>query len=231
MSGNSRPDISNAASEWHVSAPKRLSWEELKKKRSLGLCFSCDERYTPGHRCKQPQLFIMEGEHDTESEEDEAARGDESIPEITLHALSGWDSPTTIRLHTRVHNQRLLALVDSGSTHNFVSERAAQRLKLKVTATTPVTVRVANGAPLQSRDKLTEIPLRIDEADFSITLHILPLVGLNLVLGVKWLEILGPTLCDWNAKTMRVEWQGRTHVFSGLQQSNIQPTKTKDMVK
>lgn len=46
--------------------PKKQSWEELKRKRSVGRCFSCDERYTPGNRCKQPQVFIMEGEHESD---------------------------------------------------------------------------------------------------------------------------------------------------------------------
>lgn len=49
--------------------PKKLNWDEIKAKRSLGLCFSCDERYMPGHKCKQAQLLLMEGENGEEYEE------------------------------------------------------------------------------------------------------------------------------------------------------------------
>lgn len=70
--------------------PKRLSWDELKRKRSLGLCFSCDERYTPDHCCQKSQLLLIEGleDEDDEGDEDDQTPGTEE-PEITLHALTG----------------------------------------------------------------------------------------------------------------------------------------------
>ncbi|XP_020693720.1 uncharacterized protein LOC110107714 [Dendrobium catenatum] len=35
---------------------KRLTEKEMQEKRAKGLCFRCDERYTPGHRCKDRTL-------------------------------------------------------------------------------------------------------------------------------------------------------------------------------
>ncbi|CAN6827391.1 unnamed protein product, partial [Brassica oleracea] len=52
-------------------APKRLNWNEMKRKRSLGLCFSCDERYTPGHICRTSQLLLMEGAYVDDDDDDE----------------------------------------------------------------------------------------------------------------------------------------------------------------
>lgn len=69
--------------------PKKLSWDELKKKRSLGLCFSCDKKYTPRHRCRKPQLLLMEGDEE-EVETEEAEPVDEE-PEISLQALNGCE--------------------------------------------------------------------------------------------------------------------------------------------
>ena len=40
---------------------KKLSWDEMQKRRIQGLCFNCDEKFTPGHRCKGPQLLLSEG--------------------------------------------------------------------------------------------------------------------------------------------------------------------------
>lgn len=67
-----------------TQTPKKLSWEELKRKRSLGLCFSCDERYTPGHKCKKSQLLLMEGEDEGEEEEEFLDTQDTVEPEISL---------------------------------------------------------------------------------------------------------------------------------------------------
>ncbi|KAF2317412.1 hypothetical protein GH714_021927 [Hevea brasiliensis] len=36
---------------------KRLTWEEMQKRRADGLCFNCDEKFVPGHRCSKPNCF------------------------------------------------------------------------------------------------------------------------------------------------------------------------------
>lgn len=156
------------------------------------MCFSCDEKFTPGHKCKQPQLFIMEGENEPEYDEEEERIENDQPPEITLHTLSGWDAPTTICLRAGVGNRHVLALVDSGSTHNFISTKAAQKLRLRRTATPSFLVRVANGEPMKCEGRFDEVEVKIGEATFTMMLHALTLVGLDLVLGVKWLETLGP---------------------------------------
>jgi hypothetical protein len=38
---------------------RRLSPAEWQLRRSKGLCFNCDERFVPGHRCKNPQLLLL----------------------------------------------------------------------------------------------------------------------------------------------------------------------------
>ncbi|RVW48758.1 Transposon Tf2-8 polyprotein [Vitis vinifera] len=131
---------------------KRLSWEEIRKKRSLGLCFSCDERYTPGHKCRQPQLLLMEGESGWESSEMEEPLVEQE-PEISLYALAGWSESRTMRIYAQIGQHQLVALIDSGSTHNFISEKMATMLQLPVGPTRPFPVRVANGTPMQCRWK------------------------------------------------------------------------------
>ena len=43
---------SGAIREQNLNTPyKRLSWEEMQKRRAQGLCFNCDERFTSSHRC------------------------------------------------------------------------------------------------------------------------------------------------------------------------------------
>lgn len=37
---------------------KRLTLAELKERQEKGLCFKCNDKYEPGHRCKK--LFMIE---------------------------------------------------------------------------------------------------------------------------------------------------------------------------
>ncbi|XP_076908515.1 uncharacterized protein LOC143565426 [Bidens hawaiensis] len=38
---------------------RRLTSAELRDRHANGLCYNCDERYTPVHKCTKPQLFMI----------------------------------------------------------------------------------------------------------------------------------------------------------------------------
>lgn len=61
----------------------------------------------------------------------------------------------------------------------------------------------------------------IGNANFIITLFILPLIGLDVVLGVEWLAQLVPTMCDWKVKKMEFNWAGKRQIIHGLKSQKI----------
>ncbi|XP_038986462.1 uncharacterized protein LOC120111962 [Phoenix dactylifera] len=211
-----------------VGSPiKRLLWDEMQRRRERGLCFNCNERFTPGHRCKTPQLFLIENAATTDEEECTNQPRNEPVmnkleweeaeeqAEITLHAFSSWKGPQTMKLLAQVEKQPVTVLVDSGSSHNFISERVARLLRLPVTTTDGFTVRIADGGQLSCHEKHEEVPLEVQGFKFKIILFALPLQGLDIVLGIQWLESLGPVLCDWRNLTMRFSWEGESRLLRG----------------
>ncbi|KAF2308907.1 hypothetical protein GH714_023416 [Hevea brasiliensis] len=103
---------------------KRLTWDELNERKRLGLCFKCNEKFGPGHRCKK--LFsiqaVLEDSDDDADMEIEEHDPTEEIPAISLHAIAGFEGPETMRLTGTVEKLKGIILVDSGSTHNFGSQ-------------------------------------------------------------------------------------------------------------
>ncbi|XP_058078836.1 uncharacterized protein LOC131227133 [Magnolia sinica] len=64
-----RPFITNTTSDTKAIVPvQRLSPLQMKERRAKGLCYNCDDKWGPGHKCKSARLFIMEW---ADSEEDE----------------------------------------------------------------------------------------------------------------------------------------------------------------
>ncbi|CAN6848919.1 unnamed protein product [Brassica oleracea] len=176
------------------ATPKRLSWDEMKRKRSLGLCFSCDERYTPDHRCRKSQLLLIEG---IEEEDDEIEiPPDTEEAEITLQSLTGWGSHKTNRTYTETQRRTLITLIDSGASHKFINDKTAALLNLQLTPTKPFHVRVADGFPLQCNAVYRKVQTRVNGVNFPIDFFPIPLKGLDMVLGIQWLIQVGPTLCD-----------------------------------
>ena len=52
--------------------------------------------------------------------------------EITLYALTRTPTPDTMRVKGRVNGDRLVILIDTSSTHNFVDASLINSLQLRV---------------------------------------------------------------------------------------------------
>lgn len=91
---------------------KRLSPEERKERTAKGLCFNCDDRFIPGHKCKG-KMFMLSAEEsyllemeeqeeiinmEEELEEIPIIRSNEAPTGISMHAFEGHMNPSTIRL-------------------------------------------------------------------------------------------------------------------------------------
>ncbi|GJZ45547.1 retrotransposon-related protein [Tanacetum coccineum] len=86
---------------------KQLSQKELEEKRAKGLCFYCDQKYDPGHKCPG-QLYSLEVCMDDIDEVEETYQ--------------------TMRVRGYVGKHPLHILIDCGSTHNFLDVSAAKKL-------------------------------------------------------------------------------------------------------
>lgn len=96
----------------------------------------------------------------------------------------------------------LLLLVDGGSIHNFVQQQLVTQVGLPCRDTTPLRVMVGNGQYLECTSICDAITIHIQHHTFVVYLHVLPISGSNIVLGVQWLKSLGPILIDYTTLTM-----------------------------
>lgn len=161
------PDVKKTpmSSSLNVQRPtnptiRRLIPAELKDRRDKGLCYNCDEKFGPGHRCKK--LFLIEGSWSDDEEDDgkeveeieEKGEEENEAVGISLHALAGTQAPQTMRVRGHMEKNMITILVDSGSTHNFLSERVARRLRLQPKTDGRLQVTVASGERLTSFGKM-----------------------------------------------------------------------------
>lgn len=86
----------------------------MHARKEKGPCFVCDEKFSPGHRCKELQLLLLEvGEEDENGGEME---GKNELLEISIHALLGMASPQTMQMDGLIKHQLVLILIDGGNT-------------------------------------------------------------------------------------------------------------------
>lgn len=164
----------------------------MLERRSQGLCFNCDDPYVWSHQC-QCLFFLEHADFLVNDPADdvatEVALGEEQPLAliVSLYAFAGFRTEETMNLHVYIHGHKLLALLDSGSTHIFINAGVMCHLGL-VTGDNNMWVTVANGDHVARN-----VAMCIGKEDFSISCFRIDLGSFDLVLGVDYLCTLGPS--------------------------------------
>jgi hypothetical protein len=115
-----------------------------------------------------------------------------------------------------INGHRLVALVDSGSTTNFMLVGLMSRLQLPSTPHPTIKVQVANGDNISCQGMARSVDLRVGTEQFSIDCIGLTLGAFNVILGFEFLRLLGPILWDCDRFSMSFTKGGRRIIWSGL---------------
>ena len=204
---------------------QRLSPAQMKEKRDKGLCFKCDGKWGPDHRCAGPKLFLIEEEEEEYIEEpgirdlidlSEPQEGPAEEVGISLHAMVGNPDPKTMRVKIKVKGHTFIALIDTGSTHNFVHPRVVRRTGIRVTRHPPVGVSIADGSKIWTEGSCQNILIIIQGGHFTTQAYILQLGGCDVVLGIHWLSGLGPILWDFASLKMEFKQGNKVVLIKGM---------------
>nr|GFC10809.1 hypothetical protein [Tanacetum cinerariifolium] len=87
--------------------PRHLTYKEFEYKRAKGECFWCTEKFVSGHKCPKNQVYVIEMEDDDDDETEEiGAKTEEKEHQISIHALTGLPSYSTMRIQGSVGNRQ-----------------------------------------------------------------------------------------------------------------------------
>jgi hypothetical protein len=193
---------------------RRLSTEEMVDRRRQGLCFNCNEKYTCGHNRFCRRIFFIDG-----VEIDDATNMTETVetdaPSFSLQGVAGVAEADTMLIAVTLGPVSLVALLDSGSTHNFISTTATHRSSLPTQRRPRLTAMVANGERITCVGVLRNTPLHVDREAFPADLFVMPLAGYDVILGTRWLGALGPIVWDLAARHMTFQQRGRSTTWAG----------------
>jgi hypothetical protein len=206
------------------------------ERRRQGLCYNCDEPFVRGHQCKR--LFYLESSDyidDKGGPADVGAAAGEEVADpvdalakalvVSLHAVAGIPTENTMVVDTAIQGQRLLALLDTGSTHNFIQGAAMQKLGLATAAGDQLRITVANGDRLRCVGVTCDVLVMIAGEQYHITCVGIDLGCFDFILGVDFLRTLGPITWDFDAKQLFVsgfpEGAGRPQTLAALSLSAL----------
>ncbi|KAL0315372.1 UNVERIFIED_CONTAM: Retrovirus-related Pol polyprotein from transposon [Sesamum radiatum] len=175
----------------------------MQAHRAQGLYFNCDDKFTPGHKCKvTPFLLLLPGETNSDS----------SLPQTStlispLHHLSprlcSALRPPIVRCLSTFGRCLLWTRFHSDTSHSILQPRVAAFLDLSISLVSPFHVFVGNGASLSCAGYCPSVPLVLQSYKSTIPFYIFLIHGANVILGTHLLSTLGPFLFDFLVPSMQ----------------------------
>lgn len=208
-------------------------WAALRAYRQArGLCRTCGEKWARGHRCASSvSLHVVEelmailtdeesGSGSTmEAEEirSKCLKEGEDLMMISKEAMEGGAGPRTIRLKGVIQHQEVLMLVDSGSSHSFISEELAHRLQGVTPSLKAMKVKVSNGGQMWCTKEVPRCEWGVQRHKFVTDMKVLQLSCYDAILGMDWLEDNSPMHVHWMLKKLSFEKERKTISLVGIQ--------------
>ncbi|XP_037493683.1 uncharacterized protein LOC119370157 [Jatropha curcas] len=186
--------------------------------RAKGLCLHCKQPYSPLQECPNKSLrALIGGEDDVltddglfadmepissnflSTELDEAHFSELDLP---LYSVGGISRPRTMKLKGTLSLQTVTIMIASGASHNFISGDMVQSLNLMISPMPPFFVKLGDGHRIQSRGVYKNLKLQFGSIGITGDFFVFPLGGVDIILGIAWLETLEEVKVDWLKMTM-----------------------------
>jgi hypothetical protein len=120
-----------------------------------------------------------------------------------------------MRMQGKIQDAKIIMLIDSGSSHTFISEKLATQFSRILPLTSPIGVQVANGSKLAYASYITEGIWHMRGYQFKLEMSTLPLHSYDMIIGMEWLENHGPMKVHWN-KWMLIPYKGSQVFLEGI---------------
>lgn len=205
---------------------RRLSPEEKRERQIKGLCYKCDGRYGPDHHCQLQAIQVVvvneDGSEILVSDEEEIKEPEDTeiepeIVELSMNSVVGLSSPWTMKLEGKIKGQRVIILIDSGASHNFISTKLVQKLSLTLQGKTGYRVLMGVGIAVKGEGICKGLKLTAQNVEIVSDFLPLELGSADVILGVQWLETLGEVKVSWKLQQMRFKINDVTVTLQGDQ--------------
>jgi hypothetical protein len=153
--------------------------------RARGLCDRCAEKWNPGHRCATIvqlhaaqelwEMMSIDGQDPDALSPDRCFDSGHLCVCLSEVTVSGVESPRSMRIMGSIQGQSILILVDSASTHTFISSSVVQHLIGKSLLPRPLSVCVASGEKMAYQWQLQHAEWQAQGYTFNSNFIVLPL--------------------------------------------------------
>jgi hypothetical protein len=213
----------NNAPSSKTPQPTRLTPQQLEERKEKGLFFNCDSKYSKGHKCGEKKLFYIDCEEEEEKEQEpsqdeniEAISSEELTLAISCNALDGISTPQALNTEGYIKKKKVIVLIDSGSTHNFIHYKLSKDLNFFVYPTTEFQVMITDGGTINFSGKCNKINLTMGKYLMNSPMIAIRMGGAYVVIGIQWLQSLGTMAFNFQELFMKFSLEEKEIELRGI---------------
>lgn len=141
---------------------RNLPYQKYLRRREAKLCYHYGGPFVLGHKCPDMNLRLIilaedecinaEGEiikfEAIQDFEDDAIQDEEveyQWMDLSMCSVGGLTQPSTMKLEGRIHDRKVMILIDSVASHNFISTMLVEQMSLPMRPTRSYGVILGDG--------------------------------------------------------------------------------------
>ena len=140
---------------------------------------------------------------------------EEMNPTISCNALAGITTLRTIKIEGHIKKKKVIGLIDSGSTHNFIHCKIGKELNFFLYPAPECQVMVASGGTINFSRQCHNIKKSMGEYVLNSPILSIPMGGVDVVLEVQWLQPLGTIDFNFQEIFMKFSTEGKEAELRG----------------
>ncbi|KAF8095647.1 hypothetical protein N665_0327s0003 [Sinapis alba] len=201
-----------------------LSKAYIAEKRRLGLCYTCDAKWSRQHVCPNATLQVLTElngmdvsliDQEVWDTEDDDILWEPQLKSISFKSFMGSSSPTTTKLRGMLKKLTMVVMLNSGATHNFISPALAGQTRLKVEKRRDMEVMLGTWVYVHSLGVCTNVQITLQGVTFTTDFIVLDLGAVDAILGMQWLRTLGKCQIDWDKHEYEICYKGKRVKLTG----------------
>ncbi|XP_058755088.1 uncharacterized protein LOC131628242 [Vicia villosa] len=240
--GSKKESETNQGGGMDKGKGRRLDPAELEERSKKGLCFKCGDKWNREHVCKFKHMSLKLCE-DSSEEEVEVERLEENhmavadrvkelqTLQLSMQSRDGFTSNKSFKVWVEVKGKKLLTLIDSGATSNFIDPKVAAELAVKIVETPTYVIEVGNGEKVKNQGVCEGLEFNMQGVKFSQHFFMMELGGTELVLGMDWLASLGKIEANFGELSLKWEKEGLAYEIKGDSALCVRQSNWKAMLR
>jgi hypothetical protein len=130
--------------------------------------------------------------------------------------LDGIFTPQTLRIKAYIKKRKVIVLIDYGSTHNFIHYKLAKSFNFFIYPAPEFQVMIEKRGTINYLGKFHKITLTMGKYVLNSPMLSIPMGGIDVFLGVKWLQSLGTVAFNFLELFMKFSLEGKEFELRGI---------------